>query len=209
MKKEIFIEVGKQLTLKAYVPIASRTMSLIAEAAKDIDEIDETFSVTDISSLLNKMSVHIQGEFAIRRTPSCYCQIVYEPYVFNESTFDEEHISVDIIDTHNDGQECLWVNEKVLFAFVNRELYGIAFMLYFYLGHLMTRDAAFGVSHNISFEKIVESCNEFPEAWRVKHPTTLMRAIADLQDAGLIKWHAKPGTFELLHITPYDPVQKV
>ena len=59
MKKEIFIEVGKRWTLKAYAPVASRTMSLIAEAAKDIDEIDETFSVTDISSLLNKMSVHI------------------------------------------------------------------------------------------------------------------------------------------------------
>ena len=209
MKNEIFIEVGKQLTLKAYMPVASRTMSLIAEAAKDIDEIDETFSVTDISALLNKMSVHIQGEFEIRRTPSCYCQIVYEPYAYNESEFDEEHISGDFVDTHNDGRECLWVNEKVLFAFVNRELYGVAFMLYFYLGYLMTRDPSFGVSHNISFEKIVESCNEFPEACRMKYPTTLMRALADLQDAGLIKWNAKSGTFELLHITSYDPVQKV
>ena len=36
-----------------------------------------------------------------------------------------------------------------------------------------------------------------------------MRALADLQDAGLIKWNPKTTTFELLHITPYDPNQKV
>ncbi len=49
----------------------------------------------------------------------------------------------------------------------------------------------------------------FQKGWRVKHRTTLMRAIADLQDAGLIKWNAKTRTFEWLHITPYDPNQKV
>ena len=36
-----------------------------------------------------------------------------------------------------------------------------------------------------------------------------MRAIADLQDAGLIKWNEEAGTFELLYITAYDPKQKV
>ncbi len=209
MKNEIFIEAGKQFTLEAYLPIASRTMSLIADAAKGVNEIDETFSVTDISALLNKMTEHMAGEFEIRRTPSHYCQIVYEPYAFNEAEFDKEYIDTGFVDTQDDGQNCLWVNEKVLIAFIDRKLYGVAFMLYFYLGYLMTRDEAFAVSHNISFEKIVESCDEFPEGWRVKHRTTLMRAIADLQDAGLIKWNAKTRTFEWLHITPYDPNQKV
>lgn len=51
----------------------------------------------------------------------------------------------------------------------------------------MTRDASFSVSHNISFENIVESCDAFPEGCRVKYRTTLMRALADLQDVGLIK----------------------
>ena len=36
-----------------------------------------------------------------------------------------------------------------------------------------------------------------------------MRAIADLQDARLMKWNETGGTFELLHITPYDPNQSV
>ena len=73
----------------------------------------------------------------------------------------------------------------------------------------MTQDDTFGISHNITFEQIVESCEEFPEEWRVKYPTTLMRALADLEDAGLIKWNAKLCTFEILHITPYDPNEKV
>ena len=209
MNNEIFIEVGKRLAVKAYVPIASRTISLIAELAEGIDEIEETLSVTDLSALLNKISMHMSGEFEIRQTPSNYCQIVYKPCVSNQIAVDEAHIDSEFVDIYNASENCLWINEKVLFAFVNRELYGVAFMLYFYLGYLMTRDEAFAVSHNISFEKIVENCNEFPEAWRVKHPTTLMRAIADLQDTGLIKWNAKSGTFELLHITSYDPVQKV
>ena len=210
MNNEIFIEVGKRLTLEEYGPIVSRTMLLIAKAAEGVDEIDKTFSVTDLSALLNKAIMSMSGEFEIRRTLSHYYQIIYEPYPFNEAEFDEEYyINKGFVDTHDDGQNCLWVSEKVLFAFIDRKFYGVAFMLYFYLGYLMTQDEAFAVSHNISFEKIVESCDRFPEGWRVKHRTTLMRAIADLQEAGLIKWHAKTGTFELLHITPYDPNQKV
>ena len=96
-----------------------------------------------------------------------------------------------------------------MIAFINRKFYGLAFMIYFYLEYLMTQDDTFGISHNITFEQIVESCDEFPGCWRVKYPTTLMRALADLQDAGLIKWNAKSHTFELLYITPYDPNQKV
>ena len=209
MNNEIFIKTGKQLTLKAYAPIASRTMSLIAEAAEDIDEIDGTFTVTDLSTVLNKVFAHMVGEFKIRRTPSCYCQVVYEPYVFNEPELDEVYIASSCVDAPDKGQNCLWINAKVLTAFIDRQLYGVAFMLYFYLGYLMTHDEAFAVSHNISFEKLVESCSEFPEGWRVKHRTTLMRAMVDLQDAGLIKWNAKAGSFELLHITSYDPNAKV
>ena len=209
MSKEIFIKAGDELALQAYVPIASHVVSLIGEVAADIDEIDEIFSLTDLSILLSKVSVHMSGEFEIRRTPSKYCQIVYEPCVFNSAEFDEGYISTDLVSTHDHQQDRLWINEKVLFAFIDRKLYGVAFTLYFYLGHLMTRDEAFGISHNISFQQILESCDEFPEGWRVKHRTTLMRAIADLQDARLMKWNETGGTFELLHITPYDPNQSV
>ena len=65
----------------------------------------------------------------------------------------------------------------------------------------MHYDETFGVSHNIPFRKILEACDELSY---MKHRTTLMRALADLQDAGLIKWNAETRTFELLHITPYD-----
>lgn len=217
MNNEISIKVGKQLTMEEYLTVASRATSLIAEAAKDLNEINETFSVSDLIALFNKASMHMSGEFEIHRTPSCYCQIVYKPYepptlyepeFDKESEFYENYIPTDLGDTPHDGQNCLWVSERVLSAFMNRELYGVAFMLYFYLGYLMRLDDAFALSHNISFEKLVESCNEFPEAWRVKHRTTLMRAIADLQEVGFIKWKKKTGTFEVLHITPYDPVQK-
>ena len=73
----------------------------------------------------------------------------------------------------------------------------------------MHYDETFGVSHNISFEKILEASDELSEMYCMQHRTTLMRALADLQDAGLIKWNAETRTFELLHITPYDPNQKV
>jgi hypothetical protein len=115
----------------------------------------------------------------------------------------------DFVETFDRRQNTLWINERVVIAFIDRKLYGVAFMLYFYLGYLMTQDDAFGISHNISFKQILKSCDEFPEGWRVNHQTTLMRALADLQDAGLIKWNPETGTFELLHITPYDPIQKV
>jgi hypothetical protein len=92
---------------------------------------------------------------------------------------------------------------------MDRNLHGIAAAVYFYLGYLMTDNEAFAVSHNISFEDILESCCNFPEDLRLRHQTVLMRALADLEDAGLIKWNAKSGTFQLLHITPYDPNQKV
>ena len=209
MKNEIFIKPGERLTLKQYLPIASDTMSLIAAAVEGVEEIDETFSATDLSVLLNKICGHMRGEFEVNQMPSDYCQIVYKPYLVNEVEFDEGYIVSDFVDTLDRGQDTLWINEKVVIEFINRRLYGVAFMLYFYLGHLMTQDAAFGLSHNISFKKILESCDVFPEDWRVKHPTTLMRALADLQDAGLIRWNVEGGTFEILYITPYDPAQKV
>ena len=209
VRNEIFIKPSERLTLEQFLPIASDTMSLIAEAVEGVEEIDETFSVTDLSVLLNKICVHMKGEFEVNQTPSDYCQIVYKPYLVNEVEFDEEYIVSDFVDTLDRGQDTLWINEKVVMAFINRSLYGVAFMLYFYLGHLMTQDAAFGLSHNISFKQILESCSQFPEDWRVKHPTTLMRALADLQNAGLIRWNVVKGTFEILYITPYDPAQRV
>ena len=209
MKNELFIEAGKQLTLTEYIPIASRTMSLIGEAAKDVKEIDATFSVNDLIVLLNKICVHMAGEFEIHQTPSRYIQIVYTPNVLDEVGFDEGYIVSDFVDTQDRERNTLWISEKVVIAFINRNLYGIASMLYFYLGYLMTQDDAFGISHNISFKQILKSCDEFPEGRRVKHPTTLMRALADLQDAKLIRWNAKSHTFELLYITPYDPNEKV
>ncbi len=209
MKSKIFIEAGKQLTLTEYISIASRTMSLIGEAAKDIKEIDATFSVNDLVVLLNKICVHMAGEFEVRQTPSRYIHIVYAPDVLDEVGFDEGFMVSNFVDAQDRGQNPLWINEKVVFAFIDRKLYGVATMIYFYLGYLMTQDETFGLSHNISFEKILEGCSQLPKDFPVKHPTTLMRALADLQDAGLIRWNAKSHTFELLHITPYDPNKKV
>ena len=152
----------------------------------------------------------MSGKFEIRQMPSGYCQIAYKPYVPDESEFDEGHfIPSGFVDPLADPLNCLWISEKVFSAFVDRKLYGIAFILYFYLGSLMMRGERFAVSHNISFAELVERCDAFPVGHLVRHRTTLMRAIADLQDAGLIKWRAEAGTFELLHITPYDPIQKV
>lgn len=159
--------------------------------------------------MLRSVNAHVPGEFKVRQTSSDYCQIVYKPYVVNELGFGEGCIISDFVDTHDRGQNVLWINEKAVITFINRNLYSIALMLYFYLGHLMIQDAAFGLSHNISFKQILESCAEFPEDWPLKHPTTLMCALADLQDAGLIKWNASVRTFEIFHITLDDPNQRV
>lgn len=198
MKNEIFIKLGEQLTLGRYLPIASDTMSLIAEAAESVDEINETFSIADLAILLNKICVHMEGEFEVRRTSSGYYQIVYVPYVFNEVGFDEDYLLSNFTETHNASENRLWVNEKVLIAFIDQKLHGIHSAVYFYLGYLMTRDETFAISHNISFERILEGCDAFPKGFRVRHWTTLLRALADLEDAGLIKWKGKTQTFEIL-----------
>ena len=211
MNDKIFIEKGMQLPLKAYIPIASRTVSLIAEAAESINEIGETFSVVDLSTLLNKVCAQMPGDFEIRRTFSQHYQIAYESRTFNEAAFEAEDESVGSIEKHNNKQSeqnRFLLDEKVLFAFINQKFYGPACALYFYLGYLMTRDNVFAVSRNISFKQIVERCDELSEGFS-KHQTTLMRALADLQDMELIKWHPNAGTFEVLHITPYDPTQRV
>ena len=209
MRNEIFIKPGERLTLEQFLPIASQTMSLIAGAAENVNEINETFPIADLTGLLNKICVHMRGEFEVHRTPSDYYQIVYNPHCVEEAEFDEGDIVSNFVDPFDHLQDTLWINEQVVKVFINRNLYGVAFMLYFYLGYLMTQDIAFGLSHNISFEKILESCDVFPEGFRVKYPTTLMRALADLQDAGLVRWNVRGGTFEVLHITPYDPNEKV
>ena len=209
MNNVIYIETGKQLTLEQYVPIAAETMLLIADAAEAIHKRVEPFSATDLSVLLNRITSYMSGDFEIQRTPSRYCLVTYKPYALTEAELDDEYIVSYFADTQDRGQNFLWINEKVFKAFIDRELYGLAFMLYFHLGCLMARDAAFAVSHNISFERILETCDVFPEDYCVKYPTTLMRALADLQDVGLIKWNTKSRTFQLLHITPYDPKQQV
>lgn len=144
MSNEIYIEVNKQLTLKEYAPIASQTLLLIAEVAEGVPEIKEVFSISNLSALLNKICASIPGEFEVHQTPSDYCQIIYKPYVYDESEFGEVNIDRGLVDQQDHWQDCLWINEKVLVAFIDRKLYGVAFMLYFYLGNLMIRDASFG-----------------------------------------------------------------
>ena len=209
MNDKIFIEVGKQLGLEEYVHVAAKTASLIADAAENINEISRVFFIDDLLILLNKVCVHMPGEFEIRRFPSCYCQIIYNRDIFNAVAFEETDIPSDFVEMDDNGQNRIWISDKVVYAFIDRKLYGAATVIYFYLGYLMTQDETFGLSHNISFEKILESCDQLPKDFPVKHPTTLMRALADLQDAGLVKWNAQSRTFELLHITPYDPNEKV
>lgn len=197
------------LTSKAYIPLASQAVSLIAEAAESVNEINEAFSVIDLPILFNKVCAQMPGEFEIYPTFSQHYQIVYEPYAFNEAEFEGKDMSIGAVKTHDDSQNDqnrFWLDEKVLFAFRNQKFYGPACTLYFYLGHLMTRDNVFAASRNISFKQIVARCDKLPEGFS-KHRTTLMRALADLQDMELIKWHPEAGTFEVLHITPYDPTQ--
>ena len=210
MSDGIRIETGEPLTLETYASLASDIMLVISETAEDISEIDETFSITDLSDLLNKMSARISGKFEVYPTPSRDYQIIYQPNVLDTSEFDMEQQLPSGSSNGDDALSiCLWISRKVFSAFVDHKLYGIALALYFYLGYLMTRSEKFAVSHNISFEEIVENCAAFSHGYLVKHRTTLMRAIADLQDVGLIKWHAEKATFEVLHITPYDPFQMV
>lgn len=209
MNDKIFIEVDKQLKLEEYAPIASQTLSLIADASESINEIREVFSKDDLFILLNKVCIHMPGEFEIHQFPSHYYQIIYKPYIFNAAEFEQTYMLSDFIETDDQGQNRLWISEKVVIAFIDRKLYGVATLIYFYLGYLMTQDERFGLSRNISFEEIVESCDQLPTDFPLKHPTTLMRALADLQDAGLIKWNSETGTFELLHVTAYDPNEKV
>ena len=209
MNDKIFIEVDKQLKLEEYALIASQTLSLIADAAESINEISEMFSKDDLFILFNKVCIHMPGEFEIHQSPSRYYQIIYKPYILDAAEFEGTYMPSDFVETDDNGQDCVWVSEEVLFAFIDRKLYGVATLIYFYLGYLMTQDERFGVSQNISFEKIVESCDQLPTDFPLKHPTTLMRALADLQDAGFIKWNSETGTFELLHITAYDPNEKV
>lgn len=209
MNDKIFIEVGKQLRLEEYAPIASQTMSLIANVAESINEISEMFSMDDLFILLNKVCIHMPGEFEIHQFPSRYYQIVYKPYILDAAEFEETYMLGDFVETDDQGQNRLWIGEKAFSAFIDRKLYGVATLIYFYLGSLMTQDERFGLSQNISFEKILESCDQLPTDFPLNHPTTLMRALADLQDAGLIKWNSETGTFEWLHITAYDPNEKV
>jgi len=209
MNDKIFIEVDKQLKLEEYALIASQTLSLIADAAESINEISEMFSKDDLFILFNKVCIHMPGEFEIHQSPSRYYQIIYKPYILDAAEFEGTYMPSDFVETDDNGQDRLWVSEEVLFAFIDRKLYGVATLIYFYLGYLMTQDERFGVSQNISFEKIVESCDQLPTDFPLNHPTTLMRALADLQDAGFIKWNSETSTFELLHITAYDPNEKV
>ena len=195
--------------MEEYLPIVSDAMSFIAAAAENIEEIDEIFSVTDLSDLLNQMCVLMAGEFKVRRSPSDRCQIVYVPYDLDKVVPDEEYLLSDFIETHDILESCLWVSEKVLITFIDQRLHGLAIIVYFYLGSLMTCDDTFAISHHISFEKILKGCDTLPKISDMKHRTTLLRALADLQDAGLIKWNAKARAFEILHITPYDPNQRV
>ena len=203
MPNGIFL-LDREYTFQEFASLLERAIGSIND-----EDVDAVFSITDILCLLRSVNTYVPGEFEIRHTPSGYIQIVYALYVLDEAGFDERYIVGDFVDTQDREQNSLWINEKVVIAFIDRNLYGVAFMLYFYLGYLMTQDDTFGISHNISFQHILESCDGFPEGWRVKYRTTVMRALADLQDAGLIKWNAKSRTFEMLHITPYDPSEKV
>ena len=210
MKNEVFIETGKRYTLEEYVPIASQMMSLIAAASENVQEINEIFSISDLLDVLNAISERMSGEFDIRSTHSEHYQIVYEPYPFEASEFDDEYIFVNKpIEEPEDKESSVWMSEKILEAFKDQQLNGFAFILYLHLGFTMNNDAAFGVSQHIKFQEIVESCREYAETSNARFQTTLMRALADLEDVGLVKWHAKAHTFQLLHITSYDPTQKV
>ena len=211
MKNDILLGKDKRFTLAEYIPFASHIMTLIAAAAEGIDEINQTFIISDLRQVLRNMSDNLEGEFEFRETDSGHYQVVYEPYDdIDEEDFDGEYVLTYPVEPLDDKKGLVWCNsEKILEALREPKFGGLTFLLYLHLGFVMHSDEYFAVSHNIKFEKIIESCREEGKAFSGQHQTTLMRAIADLEDVGLVKWNSETSTFELLHVTPYDPTQKV
>ena len=210
MKNEILIEKDKRFTLPEYVPLASHVMSLIAAVADGVDEINETFSISDLRRVLDNMSERMEGEFEFLETDSEHYQVTYEPYDdIDEADFDGEYMLVRPVEGLDDKKNNVWVSGKILEAFREGKFNGIAIALYFQLGFTMHSDEAIAVSHHIEFEKILESCKEHTEYFNAQHRTAIMRAMANLEDAGLVEWNSKARAFKILHITPYDPTRKV
>lgn len=213
MKNDILSEKDKRFTLEEYIPLASHILTFIASAAESVDEIKETFTTSDLRALLSDMSEDIEGEFKFHQTDSGHYQVVYEPY---DDIDAEDFGSEDVLPHHieppdgNRSNVFVWFNsEKLLDALRSPRFGGVTLRLYFHLGFVMHEDMSFAVSHHIKFEKIIEICREEGKVLGEQHQTTLMRAIADLEDAGLIKWNSEASAFELLHITSYDPTQTV
>ena len=210
MKNDILLGKDKRFTLEEYIPFASRIMTLIAAASEDIDEINQTFIISDLRRVLRNMSDNLEGEFEFRETDSGHYQVVYEPYGdIDEEDFDGEYVLAHPVEPLDDKKGFVWYNsEKILEALREPKFSGLTLLFYLHLGFFMHSDRFFAVSHHIKFEKIIESCREEGKVFSGQHRTTLMRAIADLEDVGLVKWDSE-AAFELLHITPYDPTQTV
>lgn len=215
MKNDILLAKDKRFTLEEYIPLASHIMTLIAAAAEGVDEIKETFTISELGKVLEDMSDKLEGEFEFRETDSGHYQVVYKPYDdIDEEDFDGEYVltySVKPFDSNlNDKKDFVWYNgEKILEVLREPKFSRLTYLLYFHLGFVMHSDESFAISHNIKFEKIIESCREAGKDFIGPHQTTLMRTIADLEDMGLVKWNSETRTFQLLYITPYDPTQMV
>ena len=105
---------------------------LLGRAILSINYKDEdpVFSITDILCLLRSVNAHVPGEFGIRHTPSGYIQIVYTPDVLDEAGFDEGYILIDFVETFDRGQNLLWINEKVIIAFIERIYHATTFSVH-------------------------------------------------------------------------------
>ena len=195
MKNDILSEKDKRFTLEEYIPLASHILTLIASAAESVDEIKETFTTSDLRALLSDMSEDIEGEFKFRQTDSGHYQVVYEPYDdIDAEDFGREYILPHFVEppdgNRSDKKNFVWLNsEKILDALKKPRFGRLTLLLYFHLGFVMHEDMSFAVSHHIKFEKIIEICREEGKVFGEQHQTTLMRAMADLEDAGLMKWN--------------------
>ena len=211
MRNEIRFEKEEQLTLEEYIPVASDLLIRIAAAAEGVDEIREIFTLSELRRVLTDMSDGLDGEFEFRETGSGRYQVIYAPYeAIDETEFEDAYEVPAPVEPLYGNQKFIWLNmEKVLAAFRDPKFSRSSRLFYFHLGSLMHSDASFAVSHHIKFEKIVESCREQKEIFSGHHQTTVMRAMANLEDVGLAKWNPETRAFEVLHITPYDPKRTI
>ena len=113
MRNDIFLRKDKRFTLEEYIPLASHIMTQIAAAAEDVDEIKETFTISDLRQMLRDMTELMEGEFEFNETHSGHYQVVYEPYDdIDEEDFGREYVLPHLVEPPDGNLN----DKKILFG---------------------------------------------------------------------------------------------